>query len=169
MSKERIVETATYIVVALAIWVFSPLLGKCIDSLYWKYPQILSDSITLLLTGLFIILAGTALSVWTILLFRTKGRGTPNPKLPPKVFVVTGPYRFSRNPMALGGLLVLLGEAIFYYSPTLLVIAVLFGIIVYFNAKYIEEPELRKRFGKSYEDYSRRVPRFFPSPWEWYR
>jgi protein-S-isoprenylcysteine O-methyltransferase Ste14 len=153
MSKERIVETATYIVVALAIWVVSPLLGKFIDSLYWKYPQILSDSITLLLTGIFIILAGTALSVWTIILFGTKGRGTPNPKLPPKVFVVTGPYRFSRNPMALGGLLALLGEAVFYYSPTLLVIAVLFGIIVYFNAKDVEEPELRKRFGKSYEDY----------------
>ena len=70
--------------------------------------------------------------------------------------------------MALGGFLTLLGEAVVYYSPSLLGLAVLYGVIVYLNAKYVEEPELSNRFGLAYEDYLKRVPRFFPNPWKWY-
>ena len=66
--------------------------------------------------------------------------------------------------MAMGGLLILIGEAVFYFSPSLLAIAVLYGVIVYFNAMYVEEPELRIRFGNAYEDYLKQVPRFFPNP-----
>ncbi len=150
MKKDKVIELATYIGVGLAVWVASPLLGKFIDSFYFHYPNVLADSILVILVGACLILIGTALVVWTIVLFKTKGQGTPNPKLPPKTFVVSGPYKFSRNPMALGGLLTLLGEAIVYYSPSLLGLAILFGIIVYFNAKFVEEPELRKRFGESY-------------------
>ena len=169
MSKNKVVELATYIVVALAIWVVSPLLGKFIDSFYFHYPNVLADSISITLFGACVMLLGTILTVWTIFLFKTKGQGTPNPKLPPKVFVISGPYRISRNPMALGGLLILLGEAVVYYSPSLLGIAILYGVIVYLNAKFVEEPELRKRFGEPYDDYLKRVPRFFPNPWKWYK
>jgi protein-S-isoprenylcysteine O-methyltransferase Ste14 len=169
MNKTKVIELATYIIVALAIWVVSPLLGKFIDSFYFHYPNVFADSILFTLFGACIVLLGTILAVWTIILFKTTGRGTPNPKLPPRVFVVSGPYRFSRNPMALGGLLILLGEATIYYSPSLLGIAILYGVVVYLNAKYVEEPELRKRFGEPYADYLKRVPRFFPNPWKWYK
>ena len=67
--------------------------------------------------------------------------------------------------MGLGGWLTLLGQAALYYSPSLLLISVLFAIIIYFNAMFVEEPELRKRFGQPYEDYKKRVPRFIPNPW----
>ena len=166
MSKDKVVEAATYIGVPFAIWVVSPLLGKFIDSFYFHYPNVLADSLPMILSGAFVILCGTALVGWTIFLFKTIGQGTPNPTLPPKVFVVSGPYRFSRNPMALGGLLQLLGEAAIYYSPSLLGIAIVFGIVVYFNAMFIEEPALRKRFGEPYGEYLERVPRFFPNPWK---
>ncbi len=169
MSKNKVIELATYIIVPLAMWVVSPLLGKFIDSFYFHYSNALADSISIILFGAFIILLGTVLAVWTIFLFKTKGQGTPNPKLPPKVFVVSGPYRLSRNPMALGGLLILLGEAIVYYSPSLLGLAILYGVVVYFNAMFIEEPELRERFGDPYKDYLERVPRFLPNPWKWYK
>jgi protein-S-isoprenylcysteine O-methyltransferase Ste14 len=169
MSKNKVIELATYIVVPLAMWVASPLLGKFIDSFYFHYPNALADSMSIILFGAFIILLGTVLAAWTIFLFKTKGQGTPNPKLPPKVFVVSGPYRFSRNPMALGGLLILLGEAVVYYSPSLLELAILYGVVVYFNAMFIEEPELRERFGEPYKDYLKRVPRFLPNPWKWYK
>ena len=125
VSKDKVVELATYIVVPLLMWVVSPLLSKFIDSFYFHYPNALADSISIILLGALIILCGTALVAWTIFLFKTKGQGTPNPKLPPKVFVVSGPYRFSRNPMTLGGLLILLGEAAIYYSPSLLGLATL--------------------------------------------
>jgi protein-S-isoprenylcysteine O-methyltransferase Ste14 len=169
MSKSKFIELATYIGVALAIWVVSPLLAKFIDSFYFHYPTVLAGSILVILAGAFLALIGAVLVFWTIFLFKTKGKGTPNPKLPPKVFVISGPYRISRNPMALGGLLALLGEAIFYYSPSLLVIAILYGVVIYLHAKFTEEPELRERFGKPYDDYLRRVPRFFPNPWKWYK
>ena len=169
MTKDRVIELATYIVVSLLMWVVSPLLGKFMDSLYFHYPNTLADSTSIILSGTLVILCGTALVAWTIFLFKTRGQGTPNPRLPPKVFVVSGPYRFSKNPMALGGLLVLLGEAAIYYSTSLLGLAVLYGVVVYLNAMFIEEPELRERFGEPYTDYLERVPRFFPNPWKWYK
>jgi len=169
LNKNKGVEIATYIVVPLLIWVVSPLLGKYIDSFYLHYPNTLTDSISLLLVGTLLVLCGTALVARTIFLFKTIGQGTPNPKLPPKVFVVSGPYRFSRNPMALGGLLILLGEAAIYYSPSLLGLAILYGVIIYFNAMFIEEPELINRFGDPYADYLERVPRFFPNLWKRYK
>ena len=166
MNKNKTIEIATYVVVALAIWVISPLLGKLLDSLYFNYPRILASSILITIIGVFIILLGTLLVIWTIYIFKAKGKGTPNPKLPPKEFIATGPYRFSRNPMALGGLLVLLGEAAVYFSPSLLGISALYGLIIYLNAVFVEEPELRKRFGTPYEDYLKQVPRLFPDPWK---
>jgi protein-S-isoprenylcysteine O-methyltransferase Ste14 len=169
MSKNRLIELVTYIGVFLAIWVASPLLAKFIDSFYFHYPNVLAASIWVIIVGALLALIGAVLAFWTIVLFKTKGKGTPNPKLPPKVFIVNGPYRISRNPMALGGLLILVGEAVFYYSPSLLGIAILYGVLIYLNAKNVEEPELKKRFGKPYQDYLKRVPRFFPSPWKWYR
>ena len=66
--------------------------------------------------------------------------------------------------MASGGFLTLIGQALVYYSPSLFVIAILYGIIIYFNAIFVEEPALRKRFGDSYEAYFEQVPRFFPNP-----
>jgi protein-S-isoprenylcysteine O-methyltransferase Ste14 len=169
MRREKVIEMATYVIVALAIWVVSPLLGKYIDSLYFDYPNLFADSIAVVLLGACAVVLGTVLVAWTIVLFKTEGQGTPNPKLPPKEFVVSGPYRLSRNPMALGGFLVLVGEAVVYYSLSLLGIALLYGVIIYLNAVFVEEPELRERFGEPYEDYLRRVPRFFPNPWKRYR
>ena len=165
MSKNRVIEFATYIMVAFAIWVASPLLAKWLDSLYFNYPKILADAPLLLLIGLCLMLLGTGLVIWTIFLFKTEGEGTPNPRLPPSNFVVNGPYKYCRNPMGLGGWLTLLGQAMLYYSPALLGISMLFAIIIYFNAMFVEEPELRKRFGQPYEDYLAQVPRFVPAPW----
>jgi len=169
VMKNKLIEVLTYIGVAFAIWVVSPSLGKWIDSLYFHYPKLLTDSVGMLLVGICVALLGTILVGWTIVLFKTQGEGTPNPKLPPKNFIIDGPYRFSRNPMALGGLLTLLGEAMVYYSPSLIGIGVLYGVIVYYNAQFVEEPALKKRFGVPYEDYLKHVPRFFPNPRKWYK
>ena len=164
MYRDRALEIVTYIGVFLAIWVVSPLAGKFIDALFFGYHKIFADSPFILGLGILFILIGSIIVGWTIYLFKMKGKGTPNPKLPPKTLIVIGPYKYSRNLMALGGFLTLIGEAVVYYSPSLLVIAILFGVIVYFNAMFVEEPELRKRFGEPYEGYFEQVPRFFPNP-----
>lgn len=169
MNKDRAVELATYIIVPFAMWVVSPVLGKLLDILYFPYSNVLADSLLVILLGACLILPGLILAIWTIYLFKTKGQGTPNPTLPPKILVVSGPYRFSRNPMALGGLLILLGEAALYYSPSLLGLSIVYGVVIYFNAMFVEEPALKLRFGAPYKDYLGRVPRFFPNPWKWYK
>lgn len=169
MNKDKVIEIATYIVVPLFMCVVSPLLGKYLDSFYLSDSPVFASSILLILPGAGLTLSGFALALWTIYLFKTQGQGTPNPKLPPKVFVVSGPYQLCRNPMALGGLLIMLGEAIFYYSPSLLGLAMLYGLIIYFNAMLVEEPELKRRFGAPYFEYIKRVPRFFPNVFKWHR
>jgi len=162
MTRERVLEAATYVMVFLAMWIISPWLGKLLDRLYYPSPGLFSNSVPVLLTGGILAIFGLSLVLWTITVFKTLGKGTPNPRLPPTELVIVGPYRYSRNPMALGGFLFLLGEAGIYQSPSLAVIAGLFLVILYFNAIYVEEPELKKRFGQPYEKYCRFVPRFFP-------
>ena len=99
--------------------------------------------------------------------FASEGRGTLAPWDPPRVLVVRGPYRYVRNPMISGVLLVLLGEALLLLSlPHALWTLAFFAL----NAVYIplvEEPELVRRFGASYREYCRHVPRVVPRlrPW----
>lgn len=99
--------------------------------------------------------------------FAAEGRGTLAPWDPPTHLVVRGPYAFVRNPMISGVVLLLLGEGLLLRSLPHLEWAGLFAVM---NAVYIplfEEPGLKARFGREYEEYMRRVPRLIPrgSPW----
>ena len=117
--------------------------------------------------GLGLLSVGILLFVASLGRFITEGRGTLAPWDPPRLLVVRGPYRYVRNPMISGVVLVLFGEALLLLSQPHFVWALLFlGI----NAVYIpllEEPLLEKRFGVSYREYCRRVPRLLPRlrPW----
>ena len=94
--------------------------------------------------------------------FASVGKGTPAPIDPPRVLIVRGLYRYVRNPIYLGVLSVLLGEAVFFGSWALVRYAV--GIFVLFHLFVIayEEPSLRRQFGESYERYCRNVRRWLP-------
>lgn len=81
---------------------------------------------------------------------------------PPREFVATGPYRWTRNPVAALILLTVLGEAIYLGSLGILTL-VLIGIpLAQYQVTRIEEPRLRLRFGDTYAEYCRRVPRWWP-------
>ena len=100
-----------------------------------------------------------AASLWH---FVSEGRGTLAPWDPPRRLVVRGPYRFVRNPMISGVVLVIFGEALVLMSRAHLGWALFFlGL----NAVYIpllEEPLLAERFGDGYREYCRHVPRLLP-------
>ena len=106
--------------------------------------------------------------IWTMRLFASKGGGgTPAPWQPVKNFIVLGPYRHVRNPMLIGVNLFLIAEALLLQSSPIFIWMVVFVIIntVYFALS--EEPQLEKRFGETYADYKRNVPRWLPrlTPW----
>ena len=90
------------------------------------------------------------------------GRGTPAAFDPPRRFVATGLYRIVRNPMYVGITLILTGEAIAFGSTTLLDYASLLWLGFHLFVIYYEEPTLKKKFGKTYEEYFRVVPRWIP-------
>ncbi len=94
--------------------------------------------------------------------FARVGRGTLAPVDPPKELVVEGLYRYVRNPMYVGVLILLLGEATLFESVALLQYAIGWFVVIHLVIVLYEEPALRRRFGESYEGYCQSVRRWLP-------
>jgi protein-S-isoprenylcysteine O-methyltransferase Ste14 len=106
--------------------------------------------------------AGAVLLAMCIVEFARSGRGTLSPLDPPRELVVRGLYRYVRNPMYLSVTTVVLGEAMLMRSSALTVYGALWLVFVNVFVIGYEEPTLREMFGRSYEDYTRRVGRWIP-------
>jgi protein-S-isoprenylcysteine O-methyltransferase Ste14 len=114
------------------------------------------------LIGAVVLATGAMLALASIAAFVVRGRGTPAPFDPPRVFVATGPYRFIRNPMYVGGWLALVGLGIVEHSAAMVAFSIAWlGLAHAFVVGY-EERTLAERFGGDYLDYCRRVPRWLP-------
>ena len=92
--------------------------------------------------------------------FAVSGQGTPAPLDPPKNLVIVGLYRWTRNPMYLGVLTVLLAEAAFFLSRELTIYVASIAMMLHLAVVFYEEPLLRARFGPDYSSYCREVPRW---------
>ncbi len=112
--------------------------------------------------GLALGLAGAVLALTTVGWFIFQGRGTPAVFDPPKKFVPHGPYRFVRNPMYIGGVLMLLGAGLYLKSIAVILFAWVAFLLVHMFVVFAEEPGLRQRFGQAYEAYCQTVPRWIP-------
>lgn len=119
------------------------------------------------LIGLIPILVGAAIYLWCAWDFATFGRGTPVIFDPPKKLVARGLYRFARNPMYVGILSILFGEAIFFSSAALFGYAAGIALLFHTFVVLYEEPTLRKQFGESYRSYCAETPRWFPRFSNW--
>jgi protein-S-isoprenylcysteine O-methyltransferase Ste14 len=106
-------------------------------------------------------LIGLAIAIVAVFQFRRAGT-TPNPMKPQEsaTVVVTGVYRYSRNPMYLGDLLMLAGWAIWLANAAAFLGLPLF--VVYLNRLQIsaEERALQARFGPAYDAYRATVRRW---------
>jgi protein-S-isoprenylcysteine O-methyltransferase Ste14 len=111
--------------------------------------------------GLAPIVLGVVIYIFCSGSFVFIGKGTPIPFTPTKELIVTGLYRFIRNPLYIAGVLVLAGEAILFQSVGILIyFLVMFGI---FNVHVLmEETLLEEKFGGTYEQYCKSVPRWIP-------
>ena len=105
-------------------------------------------------------IAGAVVLLRCVWDFFAKGRGTLAPIDPPRVLVVSGLYRFTRNPMYNGVLALILGEAWLFGSMSLLKYALLVFVLFHLFVVLYEEPALTSQFGESYRVYRRAVPRW---------
>ena len=112
--------------------------------------------------GAWFIFNGACLAGWCVRLFEKVGQGTPMPVKPPTEFVRTGPYRFVRNPMAIGMFLILAGEGLLYGSTAVWAYAIFLTAAVLAFVYCVEEPDLDRRFGPIYHAYRQQVPRWIP-------
>lgn len=105
---------------------------------------------------------GGVILLWSFWNFLHEGRGTPAPIDPPKELVATGFYRYVRNPMYVGVLLILIGHFLWLGFWWLLAYAVITFLIVHLFVTLYEEPTLKRKFGAAYEVYRKNVPRWIP-------
>jgi protein-S-isoprenylcysteine O-methyltransferase Ste14 len=108
-------------------------------------------------------LAGASIYFWCLWDFGRTGRGTPAPIDPPKTLVVRGLYRYVRNPMYVGVLLVIAGWALLSRGGSVMVYGASVALAFHLFVVLVEEPILRGTFGASYADYCRTVHRWRPT------
>jgi protein-S-isoprenylcysteine O-methyltransferase Ste14 len=112
--------------------------------------------------GILLFAAGFLLGGWCILLFFNIGRGTIMPWDPTRKLVAVGPYQYVRNPMITGVIAMVAGEALFFGSTAIGILVTIFFALNHVYFIFSEEPGLEKRFGESYREYKKRVPRWIP-------
>ena len=158
MNLSILIRTLTYaslFIGLLLIYVPTRLLAwsGIVGSATIEVPQVLG-----IIAGTF----GAFIALWCIFTFTFIGKGTPAPFDPPQRLVIQGPYRFVRNPMYIGAGLALIGAGLFYESLSLLSYAGIFLIVCHLFVIGYEEPTLRRTFGDEYEEYCRKVGRWWP-------
>lgn len=127
---------------------------------WWGLPDFQGAIAPWLGWGVFGVAGG--LGLWSGLTMSVAGRGTPLPMDCPRALVVTGPYAYVRNPMAIAGLTQ--GAAVGLMLGSFAVLAYVAAGAVAWNwfVRPLEERDLRERFGPQYSAYCRCVP-----CWRW--
>lgn len=114
-----------------------------------------------------LIAAGVAPGFESVRRFIYVGRGTLMPTVPTEHLVVSGFYRYVRNPMYVGVMTALVGEAILFEQRAMIAYPAIVALLIHLFVCFYEEPTLTRRYGQEYLRYKRRVPRWLPrlAPW----
>src|SRR5207249_5824365 len=146
------------LIVFLALYLGVPLAGLTID----RGLGLPTIPVAVRFAGLPFLLVGLAGLAWCFSLF-AGAKGTPNPRLPPSRLVTTGPYAWTRNPIAGSHFLEVLEVAFVIGSPGAVLIVFLPDIPAKLIVRF-EERSLERRFGSEYRAYRESVPRWIPRP-----
>jgi len=111
--------------------------------------------------GLVPLIGGTVGLLWCVRDFYVSGKGTLAPWAPPVHLVVGGLYRYTRNPMYVSVTLILLGWAVSFGLPGLLTYTIIVAVAFHLRVVLGEEPWLARTHGIQWQEYARRVPRWF--------
>lgn len=130
-------------------------------------PAFFGLELTRALGGL-LIFAGLPGVVDSFVRFALQGLGTPAPVAPPQHLVVSGLYRYVRNPMYVAIVALIVGQALLLGDWRLVVYGALFWLASHAFVVAYEEPALRHTFGAEFDAFCANVPRWMPrlSPWQ---
>ena len=116
----------------------------------------------MLLVAVALFAVGAAIYLWCVWDFAAFGRGAPAPIDAPRHLVVRGPYRYTRNPMYVGVLTIIVGWAALFQSASVLVYAICVAACFHFFVVRCGERHLAHQFGAEYAEYCANVNRLLP-------
>lgn len=112
--------------------------------------------------GVALLLLANALSLSSAFVMSTRGKGTPLPSAMPNRLVVAGPYRWVRNPMAIGGIVQGVGVGLLLSSWLVVAYAIIGSVLWNYAVRPSEEADLEKRFGAEFQQYRQAVRCWIP-------
>jgi protein-S-isoprenylcysteine O-methyltransferase Ste14 len=110
--------------------------------------------------ALTLVVLGAAILVWCVREFYVAGRGTLAPWARPKRLVTSGPYRFTRNPMYVATLIILIGWSVLWNSPGLRIYTLVTLCVLLVRVRLLEEVWVERHFGSEWQRYRARTPRW---------
>ena len=128
----------------------------------WEFRPPFFDLDATRAVGILLIVAGLPGLVDSFARFALQGLGTPAPIAPTQNLVVTGLYRYVRNPIYVALVVVILGQAVLFADWRLLGYGALIWLAFHIFVLAYEEPTLRQSYGAEYESYRANVPRWLP-------
>ena len=150
--------TVFVVVIPLLIVVLSLVVEKYLHFPSFSFP--LQRTISLFLAILGLLLSASA--GWYQL---RKGEGSPLPVVPTQRLVTVGPYKYCRNPMALGAVIYYVAISIWLGSAIAIMITGIVSCLFLIYIKIVEEKELERRFGEEYRTYKEKTPFLIPKLW----
>ena len=130
--------------------------------------QIIPITYIRLILSILLIIIGFLFALWSLITQNVIGKGGPleagNIEISPKTknLVISGPYKYTRNPMLFGTFLIYFGLAIYLNSITAVLLVLIFIAFMLIFVIRNEEDRLLKDFGSSYEEYRKKVSMIMP-------
>jgi len=117
--------------------------------------------------GLILMICGASLLIDSFARFALQGLGTPAPVFPTRHLVVTGLYRYVRNPMYVAVVSVIFGESLWWGNVGVFEYGCFIWLAFHLFVLLYEEPTLRGSYGGEYEAFCANVRRWIPRlrPW----
>jgi len=119
------------------------------------------------IVGVVLILAGLPVLLDSFARFALEGLGTPAPVFPTRHLIVTGWYRYVRNPMYVAVVSIIVGQALLLGSIHVLEYGAAVWLVAHLFVLLYEEPKMRSTFCEEYREFCANVPRWIPrlTPW----
>ncbi|MFW9828609.1 MAG: methyltransferase family protein [Candidatus Thorarchaeota archaeon] len=168
-NKRKIKRILALIISGVFVVIILPIIGVYVslflDSTF-KFPQIVIFPINLIIAIIVMIIA-FIWAIWSNFELYHSGKGSPVPLKGTQTMTIVskGPYRYSRNPMVFGYILLWIGLGFLFNSIFLLIgFSLIITILLILIVKLWEEKDLESRFGNSYLEYKKKVSFLIPLP-----